>query len=254
MKIQLGRWILHFLGYGIYRLPARRVTELDIPDRRFYTPLFSPWQGFGDFTEYYSVAQPHTLVSADRCYILLSLARQSSSLPGDWVECGVYKGGTAMLLAKILRDRGLGKKLHLFDTFTGMPQTDPNVDLHKMGDFDDTSLESVEANLRMVAGEAGSRVFFHPGLIPETFRGCAVGPISFAHVDVDIFSAVLDCCEFIYPRLVGGGFLVFDDYGFDSCPGARKAVDQFFRGKPEIPIVLPTGQALVVKCPTEPQH
>lgn len=243
--------MLRLLGYGTYRLPRRRTTERDIPDRQFYTPLFSPWQGYGDFPKYYSIAQPYTVVSPDRCYILLTLARQTSILPGDWVECGVYKGGTAMLLAKIGRDQEHRGALHLFDTFGGMPQTDPSIDLHKKGDFDDTSYEDVETRVRAVAGETKGRVVFHPGLIPETFQDCKVDQVSFAHVDVDIYRAVLDCCEFIYPRLVDGGFLVFDDYGFDSCPGARKAVDQFFHGKREIPVVLPTGQALVVKCPSE---
>jgi O-methyltransferase len=62
---------------------------------------------------------------------------------------------------------------------------------------------------------------------------------------------VLDCCHFIYPRLLAGGFMVFDDYGFPSCFGARQAVDEFFAGRPEVPLVLPTGQAVVFKAPEE---
>ena len=72
-------------------------------------------------------------------------------------------------------------------------------------------------------------------------------PIALAHVDVDIYRSVWDCCEFIYPRLQVGGAMVFDDYGFPTCPGARKAVDEFFRNKPETPIILGTGQALAIR-------
>jgi O-methyltransferase len=66
-------------------------------------------------------------------------------------------------------------------------------------------------------------------------------------VDVDVYRSILDCCEFIYPRLKTGGVMVFDDYGFPTCPGARKAVDEFFTGKPETPVILQTGQAIVIR-------
>lgn len=71
--------------------------------------------------------------------------------------------------------------------------------------------------------------------------------IAFAHIDLDIYQSILDSCRFIYPRLSPGGVIVFDDYGFMSCPGAREAVDRFFADKLEIPLVLPTGQAIVIK-------
>ena len=64
---------------------------------------------------------------------------------------------------------------------------------------------------------------------------------------MDIYKSVIDCCEFIYPRLLKGGVLIFDDYGFRSCPGAKKAVDYFFRDKIEVPLILPTGQAIIFK-------
>jgi len=83
--------------------------------------------------------------------------------------------------------------------------------------------------------------------MPATFAEREKARIAFAHVDVDIYRSVLDCCEFIYPRLVQGGFMLFDDYGFASCPGARRAVDEFFLDAPETPIVLGTGQAFVIK-------
>ena len=71
--------------------------------------------------------------------------------------------------------------------------------------------------------------------------------VAFAHVDVDVYQSVWDCCEFIYPRLTTGGVMVFDDYGFPTCPGARKAVDEFFANKPETPIILQTGQAIAIR-------
>jgi O-methyltransferase len=220
------------------------VSEQGIPDKDFYQPLFSPWVGFGEFSAFHRRAASNTLVSADRCYILYSLARQALGLRGDFWECGVYKGGTAAMLAEIIARTPSGPRhrLHLFDTFTGMPDTDPNKDMHHCGDFGDTSLEEVRA----VVGHE-EVVSYHQGFIPDTFNGFELSQISLAHVDVDIYQSVLDCCCFIFPRLTPGGFMVFDDYGFPSCPGARAAVDEYFRETGAYPLVLPTGQAVIFK-------
>ena len=93
-------------------------------------------------------------------------------------------------------------------------------------------------------------VQIHAGLIPATFTGLDLNQVCWAHVDVDIYQSVHDCIEFISPKLTPGGFMLFDDYGFPSCPGARRAVDEAFASRPEVPICLPTGQCLIVKLPS----
>jgi len=228
--------LLNKRGYTLARLPG------DIPDTSLYRPLFSPWFAEGEFQRYYELAAPKTLVSADRCHVLYTLLRQAAHIEGDVWECGVYKGGTAAMAAAILSDKAPTKKLYLFDTFEGMPETDAERDLHKKGDFADTSLETVSSYVK----EEGICVF-RKGFIPETFAGLESARIAFAHVDVDIYKSILDCMAFIWPRVSEGGFVVFDDYGFPSCPGARKAVDEFFAKEACVPLCLPTGQAVVFK-------
>ncbi len=218
-----------------------RRTRLNIPDGSLYRPLFSPWFSDG-FQEYYSLAAPRTLVSPDRCYVLVTLLKQALTIDGDVVECGVYKGGTAAMIARVIAEDGGQKKLYLFDTFSGMPKTDRERDLHKEGDFADTSAEEVE---RFVS--APEIAVIRKGFIPETFAGLESRRFAFAHIDVDIFKSIIDSLEFIWPRLSSGGFIVFDDYGFPSCPGAREAVDQFFAKSTTHPLCLPTGQAVVFK-------
>ena len=225
-------------GFDVRRVRVDPPAIPSIPDGELYQPLYSPWRAPAFLAQYRKIS-PYTLVSADRCYVLESLASQALGLDGEVWECGVYKGGTAMLLAERLSHAP--RVLRLFDTFAGMPETDSIRDLHNAGDFSDTSLEAVRSRVR------GDFVHFHQGLIPATFSGLESTRIAFAHVDVDIHSAVLACCEFIYPKLCVGGFMVFDDYGFPSCPGARMAVDEYFSGRTAIPLVLPTGQGLVFK-------
>ena len=211
--------------------------------RREQGVLFSPWlEPAGEFAGYYALARPRTLVSADRCYVLYRLALQALQLEGDFWECGVYQGGTAALLAAVLADRQPAKKLYLFDTFEGMPQIDPQRDLHAQGDFADTSAEAVARHV----GHPGLAVI-RKGLIPQTFAGLEGARIALAHIDVDLYRSVRDCLEFVWPRLSRGGFIVCDDYGFPSCPGAKAAVDEFFAGQAAVPLCLPTGQALIFK-------
>jgi O-methyltransferase len=235
------RSIARVCGYEVKRIPAS--TKLPaIPDAGLYQPLFSPWLGGGDFKSYYDLAAPKSLVSPDRCHVLYTLLRQAISVPGDIWECGVYKGGTAAMMAAMLNHYAPAKRLYLFDTFEGMPDTDAKKDWHKAGDFSDTSLEMVSA---YVGRE--KQCVFRKGFIPDTFKGLEASTVAFAHIDVDIYKSIKDCLDFIWPRLSVGGFIIFDDYGFPTCPGARLAVDEFFSDKPCFPLCLPTGQALVFK-------
>ena len=212
------------LGYEIRRtrtplVPgASSLSNIDL-----YRPLFSPWFGKGEFGRYYEVAAPKTLVSADRCYVLYRLLLQAINVRGDVWECGVYKGGTAAMIAAILKDHSPSKRLYLFDTFEGMPETDQERDLHKCGDFSDTTAEAVAAYVR-----CDDLCVIRKGFIPATFAGLESASIAFAHIDVDIYRSILDSLNFIWPRLSVGGFVIFDDYGHPSCPGARTAVDEFF--------------------------
>jgi len=224
----------------------------DIPDVELYRPfinpwsIFSPWEGdavIESLIKRLVSMGRKTLVSRDRLWVLMNLARQALSLDGEVWEAGVYQGGTACLFHEVLKmESSMVKTLRLFDTFEGMPETDKSIDKHNAGDFADTDLDSV----REVVGEA-DYIDFRKGFVPDTFAGLEKSRIAFAHVDLDIYPAILAACEFIYPRLVPGGFMVFDDYGFHTCPGARKAVDHFFSDKTEKHLALPTGQALVFK-------
>ena len=231
------------LGYDLVCIRQRKVPPGSVPNIEFYQPVFSPWLGYGEFGELFKTVRPHTLVSAERCWVLYTLSRQQCACSGLFAECGVYRGGTARLIAETLtRQIKSPPQFHLFDTFEGMPETDAAKDLHAKGDFDDTSLAAVQ-NLMAPYSFA----CFHPGCIPSTFAEMEKDDhFSFVHIDVDIYRSVLDCCEYFYPRMKRGAVMVFDDYGFITCPGARKAVDEFFADREEVPLSLPTGQAIVI--------
>lgn len=230
---------------GYFRLRTRLANKGEpVPDIDLYRPLFAPWEGQPDFKRFYDPIRAHTLVSPERCWMLLHLMRHALALSGDFAEFGVFRGGTALLAAKVLREANDRRALHLFDSFAGMPVTSEGEPFAK-GDFAQTS----ETAVRALVAPAEANVAFHVGFIPDTFKGLELPRLAFAHVDVDLYQSVLDCVEFVYPRLVPGGILVFDDYGFPSCTRAREATDKAFATRREKPIYLPTGQALVIKLP-----
>ena len=184
------------------------------------------------------------MVSADRCQVLYRLGRQALSVAGDFAECGVYRGGTALLLSRVLEGRG--KTLHLFDSFEGLPAPDPERDPDlEEGVFRATSARDVSGLLCRFPGT----IEIHEGWIPSTFDGLDESRFAFVHIDVDLYRSTLDCLEYFYPRLSAGAVVVFDDYGFPAARGEKDAVDEFFSARPEAPLALPTGQAIVTKLP-----
>lgn len=198
------------------------------------------WDDDAQFNSLMKQVLGHTIVNKTRCFMIYQFAKQVANLSGDVAEVGVYKGGTARLLAKTFEPTG--KTVHLFDTFSGMPPTDENKDHHKEGDFNDTSLESVKTYLSDCRN-----VRFYQGLFPVTSVPIENMAFCLVHIDADIYKTVLDCCKFFYPRLGKGCVMIFDDYGFLSCPGAKMAVEEFFSDKPERICYLPTGQCFIIR-------
>jgi O-methyltransferase len=246
--MDLLRRIFYFVRDTLKRfgLELRYVPtpKADIPDRALYAPLFSPWLA-PDQRKKLRADDLNAVASVDRKYLLWQLATQcAKTLPGDFAECGVYRGGTAYVLALAIRESGAEKKLHLFDSFSGMPETSVEHDVHQEGDFADAPLEQVKAYL----ADVSRGIEYHPGFVPATFAGLESATFCFAHIDLDLHDAIRDATAFVYPRMAPGSIIVYDDYGFPTCPGARKAVDDFFADKPEMPLVLPMGQCVVFKA------
>ena len=200
------------------------------------------WLSDHEFMTAFSKVRSEVLQDKARLYTLFRLAQHVSKLPGHIAEAGVYRGGTAKLIALALEARAPDKEIHLFDTFAGIPAGDSRSDPFVFdGELGDTSVETVRALM-------GPRpnCHIHKGLFRDTLTEVSSRAFCFVHVDPDIYEAVLQCCAFFYDRMVPGGILLFDDYGF-NVPGVRKAVDEFFAGKKEVPVYLASGQCVVVK-------
>lgn len=223
----------------------KKLVIKDIADANMYAPHFSPWLG-AEFQRNYAQIKGHTGLRPQSIYTLLHFLDQTAHLKGDIAECGVWRGGSARLLAQAIAKNQIKRSLYLFDSFAGMAEVSNSHDRHKVGDFSDTSLGSVRSFV-LESGVDSDRVHFRKGWIPDSFAGLESATFSFVHIDLDLYKSIKDALQFFYPRLVGGGAIVFDDYGYASCPGARHAVDEFFFEKSEKPFPLSTGQAIAIK-------
>jgi O-methyltransferase len=167
-------------------------------------------------------------------------------IDGDMAELGVYKGGTARLIHHYLPE----KKLHLFDTFEGFTERSvaaekENTSFSTKGHkFSDTSLEGVK---RYIA-QRNDNVHYYKGYFPDSIPpDFGASTFCFVSLDADLFEPTLEGLKFFYPRMSATGLLLVHDY--NAWIGARKAVDEFFSDKAEMPVPMPdkSGSALIVK-------
>lgn len=197
-----------------------------------------------EFLELHQLCREQTMTSIERMYALWSATRYivENDLPGDFVECGVWRGGSVMLMAlTLLRLGQTTRDLWLYDTFDGM--TAPTADdvqsmsgraaadiLREQERTPDdpfwgvAARKVVEQNLR-ATGYPEERFRIVQGDVLSTLPGSAPDAIALLRLDTDWYASTRHELQQLYPRLVRGGVLIIDDYGY--WRGARKATDEF---------------------------
>jgi hypothetical protein len=161
------------------------------------------------------------------------------------IEVGSYKGGSAKFLAGALKVHQASPRLFVCDTFQGHARVDADIDgPHAAKGFTATSAEAVAAYLSDYPF-----VELLVGDIVETSARLQDLVFGFVHIDVDVYPPTAFCLEFFSQRLAPGAWIVVDDYGVVTCPGAQKAVDDFVRDHRSFAKVhLLTGQAIVFRA------
>jgi hypothetical protein len=209
------------------------------------------------------VDRSDTHVSAWKSFIrvqsALNLAHyflHALDIPGRRIECGVFRGFSALLVCEVARAvRGYdGDGLHLVDSFAGFPAPRDedfiplrNRELAVKGPaFRAGDGAAPENHVRAVLGNF-PRVTIHHGWIPEVYGALPDGAWSFVHIDVDLYEPTLASLEHFFPRMNTGGVIVCDDYGSALFPGAHLAWDAFCEARNLPFVVLETGQAVLLK-------
>jgi O-methyltransferase len=182
------------------------------------------------FSSSYRQVRHHTMCSVARLYALHQGVKYvvHNHVDGDLVECGCARGGSAALMALTLRQLGQRRNLWLFDTFEGLPAPtadDPDYEIAEL--FTGSCRGELDEVRELFAGYGvADGVRFVKGFFQETFPRSPINRIALLHIDADWYESVRFCLENFYDKVVPGGIIQFDDYGY--WKGARKAVDEFF--------------------------
>lgn len=158
------------------------------------------------------------------------------NVPGDLIECGVWRGGSCIFMRGLLRALGDGRRqVWVADSFQGLPEPDPALSpldaishefLKVIGGLR-CSLEEVTENFRKF-DLLDRRVRFIPGWFQDTLPGAPIESLALLRLDADYYESTRQALESLYPKLSPGGFVIVDDYGSGGL-GARRAVDDFRR-------------------------
>jgi hypothetical protein len=207
-----------------------------------------------EFRELADRVRPFTMTSFERMYALFNAIAfiEAANVPGDIVECGVWRGGSMMLAAhRLLKLESLNRHLFLFDTYEGLPRPDEALDVDIWGNraidgwlpqrtsdegsyWANASLDEVRSNL-MTTGYPPEQMHFIKGMVEDTIPGSAPDQIALLRLDTDWYASTRHEMRHLFPRLAHNGVLIIDDYGHFA--GARRAVDEYFAANPH-PILL----------------
>jgi O-methyltransferase len=174
------------------------------------------------------IVRPYTLVGLERIKNIYQLAHriENEGIPGDMVECGVYNGGTAAILAHFGSHSKHDRTVWLFDSFQGMPQASAE-DGEDAWDQEGTLVGNIE-KVKKVLGAVDAdlrHVNIIRGWFESTFPDVTIDQIALLNIDCDWYESVRLCFERFYDAVVPGGIISIDDYG--HWPGCKRAVDEF---------------------------
>jgi O-methyltransferase len=211
-----------------------------------------------EFLEVYVKCREYTMTSWERLYALYKAIHYlvDNRIPGDIVECGVWRGGSMRLAAMTLLSLGTkDRTLYLYDTFEGMiaPDGELDLDLHGNRAIDDWAqitrrgvkwsyapIEEVRQNIE-TTGYPMDRVELVKGPVELTIPDVKPQRIALLRLDTDWYKSTKHEIEQLYPLLSPGGVLALDDYG--HYQGARRAIDEYFAGLAKKPFLQRTDYA-----------
>lgn len=181
-----------------------------------------------------------------RAHVICWAAARGAALPGDFVECGVNRGGYALTAMKYVGFENLEKRFYLLDTFEGLVAEQLAPEERKAG-LRGGGYTPCHASVMRTFAPYGTAVRVIQGVVPDTLTMVDADQVAFLSIDMNAREPEISAAEFFWDRLVPGAVMVLDDYGWRKHAAQRIAFDEFAR-KRGVPLLgLPTGQGLILK-------
>ena len=236
------------LGYDIRRIPKPGSSSIAREYELVYpVSNYSPWNKDKSFQSMLAAIKGFTLVDKYRCFEIWKLIEQISKLKkGSIIEVGVWRGGTGALIAKQARNCGIEERVFLCDTFTGVVKAGFKDTVYKGGEHGDTNRQIVEELIfsRMNL----DNVEILEGVFPDqTGHLVENEEFRFCHIDVDVYQSAKDIFDWIWDKMIPGGIIVSDDFGFRECEGVTKYVEEQMMIRDRLVIHNLNGHAIILK-------
>jgi O-methyltransferase len=204
-----------------------------------------------DFWDLYVRCKDYTMTSWERLYALYTavLYIVANAISGDFVECGVWRGGSMRLVAMTLMANGVtDRTLYLYDTFEGMTEPgDMDVDVHGNRAVDEwkrlqqrgvkwayATIEEVRETMAST-GYPMEKVQLVKGPVESTIPAIMPERIVLLRLDTDWYNSTKHEIEHLYPRLSREGVLAVDDFG--HYRGSRRGIEEFFKHAQRKPLL-----------------
>ncbi len=183
---------------------------------------YSPWLDDLRFQHIMQCISKNTLVDTFRLWELYQLSLQLQEVDGDVLEVGVWRGGTSALIAEVIASQN--KMIYMADTFAGVVQAGEADSVYTGGEHNDTSQEIVDALFTQMGLTNYKKLI---GEFPkDSSNELTSAKLSMVHIDVDVYSSAKGVWDWVQAYLGPGSIVVFDDYGFISCSGVTKFVNE----------------------------
>lgn len=211
--------------------------------------FYSPWYNDENFLIIFEKFKKLTMLNDQRAYSIYSAINNIKNLQGNLIEVGMWKGGISFLMAEKLKNIESKKKVISFDTFEGVIKSSDKDTFYENGEHNDTDMSEV---LKKKGEFKLNNINIYKGIFPENFKNNnevkeLTKLICMAHIDVDTYKSAEDTMLEIWPKIVSGGIVIFDDYGFHQADGIRKFVDNFKNLNQCIHFYNQNGQAIIIK-------
>ena len=249
--------IFHIFGYKLHKLSKEK---LDLWPSSLKNPQ-TVYETEKEFHIGYNKAMIKTdMIKTDnplrrnRHYLLSKLIKEAPILDGEVSECGCWKGLSTYIIAEELKKINYKHKFYVFDSFEGLSKLYKQDKIGEKNNFNEKelrtyfahSLDGIKKNLEKFE----DILVFYKGWIPTTFNEVEKKMFSFVHIDVDLHQPTFDSLNFFGPKMTKGGIILLDDYGSMSFPGAKLAVDEFFKNinrNEYLFVPLSFGSAIIIK-------